>query len=153
MNYYEVLEITITASHDEIRAAYRKCAKKYHPDLNRGKTSDKMIEVNQAYATLNDPSKRRLYDVTIKAGGGYSKYQEYGTKTKKQRTTPKGPFWDSTYRDEAADPFGFDGDMSRMWEDMMKNMRGDWTTADMGGTRQKAYSHNFTRKKLSVVMI
>ena len=57
---YEVLEVQKGASADEIKRAYRKLAKKYHPDLNPGdKTAeDKMKEVNAAYEVLSDSEKK-----------------------------------------------------------------------------------------------
>ena len=57
---YEVLGLQRGASEDEIKKAYRKLAKKYHPDLNPGdKTAEeKMKEVNAAYEILSDPEKK-----------------------------------------------------------------------------------------------
>ncbi len=63
-DYYEVLEIEKTASDDEIKKAYRKQAKKYHPDLHPGdkECEEKMKEVNEAYGILSDPEKKARYD-------------------------------------------------------------------------------------------
>lgn len=63
-DYYEVLEISKTASDDEIKKAYRKLAKKYHPDMNPGDTEAevKFKEASEAYAVLSDADKRRQYD-------------------------------------------------------------------------------------------
>lgn len=62
--YYEILEIEKDASEQEIKLAYRKLAKKYHPDLNKDDpdAKDKFIEIKHAYDTLIDPRKRKIYD-------------------------------------------------------------------------------------------
>ena len=62
-DYYESLGVSRDASRDEIQRAYRKLARKYHPDLNKAAGSeDKFKEINEAYEVLKDPEKRKKYD-------------------------------------------------------------------------------------------
>jgi len=62
-DYYEILGISRTATEKEIKSAYRKLAKKYHPDVNKAKdASEKFKDVNEAYEVLSDTQKRQRYD-------------------------------------------------------------------------------------------
>jgi molecular chaperone DnaJ len=69
-DYYEVLGVARTASPEEIRRAFRRLARQYHPDVNRDPgAADQFKEVNEAYEVLSDAEKRRDYDRFGHAGG------------------------------------------------------------------------------------
>ena len=63
-DYYEVLGVSKDADEDTLKKAYRKLAKKYHPDANPGdkEAEAKFKEASEAYSVLSDPQKRQQYD-------------------------------------------------------------------------------------------
>jgi len=72
-NYYKVLGISSAATSDEIRRAYRILARRYHPDVNPGKTSeDRFKKIAAAYQILGDHHKRQQYDLEIERVSGHA---------------------------------------------------------------------------------
>jgi len=63
-DYYETLGVSKTASADEIKSAFRKLARKHHPDVAKDKkgAEEKFKQINEAYEVLSDPAKRQKYD-------------------------------------------------------------------------------------------
>lgn len=74
-DYYEVLEVPRGASQEEIRKAYRKLARTYHPDVNKSKEAEERFKrIGEAYEVLGDPQKRKRYDAL---GENWSSGQDF----------------------------------------------------------------------------
>jgi len=72
-DYYEILGVSRDATDKDIKSAYKRLARKYHPDLNPGNKAaeEKFKEINEAYEVLSDPEKRKRYDTFGDVKGGY----------------------------------------------------------------------------------
>jgi len=95
-DYYKVLGVNKKATSDEIKKAYRKLAKQYHPDANQNniKAEDKFKEINEAYEVLSDKKKRENYDMfgsnaNFQNGNNFDPRQ-YGFNRNAQHNNPQG---------------------------------------------------------------
>src|SRR5690554_6406755 len=83
-DYYEVLGVDKNAAADDIKKAYRRLAKKHHPDMNPGdkQAEQKFKEINEAYEVLSDDTRRKQYDTFGHAApggqGGFGGYGDFG---------------------------------------------------------------------------
>ena len=98
-DYYEVLGVQRTASNEDIKKAFRKLAREYHPDVAKTKkgAEEKFKEINEAYEVLSDPTKRKKYD-------------ELGPNWKQGAEFRPPPGWQQEYRQGRPFPGGQGGD-------------------------------------------
>ncbi|MBF0266038.1 MAG: DnaJ domain-containing protein [Gammaproteobacteria bacterium] len=116
LDYYKILDVPKNASDAEIKAQYRKLARKYHPDVSKLKNAEKRFkEINEAYEVLKNKEKRRQYDMFGHAGAGAG-------------FNPGGGFNSGGFNSGQGENSGFDGfgqggfgNFSDIFENMFKN--------------------------------
>lgn len=121
-DYYSTLGVAKTATEKEIKQAFRKLARKFHPDVNPGdKTSEsKFKEINEAYEVLGDPAKRKKYD---ELGANWRMYEQAGAGGAggwQPDAGPQGGAWNINFG--AGGP---GGGFRTMTEEEMRQMFGD----------------------------
>jgi curved DNA-binding protein len=133
IDYYSVLSVPKTANKDEIERAYRKLARKYHPDVNKAKDAEeKFKQLGEAYEVLSDPQKRKLYD----------QYGAAWREAERQGAPPPGA---ESFRHRAG-PEGFQyhfegGDAGGDFSDFFEQLFG---MGGLGGQRRARGAHGRT---------
>ena len=135
-DYYKILGLDKTAKEADIKSAYRRLARKYHPDVNPGKpeAEEKFKEVNEAYQVLSDPEKRQKYD---QFGSQWQQYRSAGGSPEDFNWGPwrSQPSGGTSYRtvsqEELNQMFGGMGGFSDFFETLFGGL-------GMGGVSSKA---------------
>lgn len=126
-DYYQVLGVSKDASQDDIKKAYRKLARKYHPDLNPGdkEAENRFKEINEAQEVLSDPEKRKKYDQ-------YGQYwQQVGQQQSQAGATPRSGV--------GVDVGGYDFSQYGSFDDFIEELLGG--LGGRGGSRRRTYSY------------
>src|SRR5262245_8356971 len=118
-DYYKILGVSKTADDKAIKAAYRRLARKYHPDVNKG-ASERFKEINEAHTVLSDPEKRKRYDTL---GPDWERYAHAGSGA-------RSPFEGQNVRFEQ---FGDGGGFSDFFRSIFGDLMGGARSA--GGAR------------------
>ncbi len=139
-DYYKTLGVSKNASVDDIKKAFRKLARKYHPDVNPGdrKAEEKFKEINEAYEVLSDPDKRRKYDTL-----GPNWQEQFGFRPGARRASGFGgtvPGFDSNFSEFFETLFGRTGAGSTRMREDPRRRAGDNIEQPVEVTLQEAYT-------------
>lgn len=143
-DYYKVLGVSKDASEKDIQKAYRKLARKYHPDVNpeNQEAEEKFKDINEAYQVLSDPEKRREYDELSQY------YQQYGRWPGAGPTGGDGQRWGrrTQYRtmneEDFSDIFGGSSPFSDFFESFFGSGRGGGAYSGRPRTRTQTWARD-----------
>jgi curved DNA-binding protein len=132
-DYYKILGVDRAASKDDIKRAYRRLARKYHPDVSKEADAEaRFKEMKEAYEVLKDPEKRSAYD-------------QFGANWKAGQDFQPPPNWQREYSfGDGAQSFGDAGQFSDFFESLFGQSRGGGFSFRTGGGRMKGEDVNAT---------
>lgn len=139
-DYYSLLDVDRTASQNDIKKAYRKLARKYHPDLNQGDnaSADKFKVLNEAHEVLSDPEKRKKYD---QLGSQWQQHQGEGGRSEDfnwgewQSASNQGQTYRTVTPEEFEEMFGAEGGYSDFFENLFGQGTRRHTNGGVGDQR------------------
>ncbi len=146
IDYYSILGVDRKASADDIKKAYRKLARKYHPDVNPDDSNahSKFQQINEANEVLSDPEKRRKYD---EYGENWKHADEY---EKAHREQAKHGGFSSDFGGGGYS-YGFSGDdLGGGFSDFFESLFGNSARAGAGGRRSAGYKGNDYNAELHI---
>ncbi|MDX1661060.1 MAG: molecular chaperone DnaJ [Gemmatimonadota bacterium] len=133
-DYYQVLGVSKTAGADEIKKAYRKLAREYHPDTNPDDpgAEERFKEISEAYRVLSDPEKRQQYDRMREAGAGFGAggFRPGGGRPGGARPGARGGGWQEV---DLEDLEGFGGGVGGGLGDLFSSIFGQRRARGAGG--------------------
>ncbi len=131
-NYYKILNVSNTATVNEIKKSYRQLAKKYHPDQNAGnkEVAEKFAEVSEAYAVLSNEEERKKYDDSL--AGNVHNQNPFGRNKSSSSNTQNGANVNKDFT---------------MSEEMFNNMGSGRGFEDYFGFNPKSKEVNMNKKK------
>lgn len=145
-DYYEILGVPKNATQEEIKKAYRRLARKYHPDFNKDPSAqEKFKEINEAYQVLSDPEKRKLYDQY-----GHAAFSAQGTEGFSQEvfSTNIGDILEEVFRG-----FGFEDIFERATRERRRTYRRPVKGEDIYYTAQITLEEAFTGTILRIPLL
>ena len=155
-DYYQILGVSKSADQDEIKRAYRRLARQYHPDKNQGdkQSEEKFKEINEAYEVLGDANNRQKYD---QLGSNYHRYQKMGGNTAdfdfsqwfSQGSAQRGQHVNVDFGDLFGSQGGFSGQSSGGFSDFFNTIFGQRMNQPGQASRRTPRQDFFSQQAVS----